>query len=98
MKRVSILLISLVLAGCASIDTILPVSDGFHDRLPDNQARLVVWGNHAGAVSTATNWLRQHGYQVIEGARLIQVLEEQHIALTHTAEDHDTAPSGRENA
>jgi len=88
MKPVAILILTLLLGGCAAINPVLPVSDGFHDTLPDKNARLVVWGNHLGAVDTATTWLQKRGYRVVERAQLNQILLEQHITITHTAEDH----------
>ena len=88
MNSVSILILSLLLVACASIDPILPVSDGFHDVLPDEKARLVVWGNHPGAVDTARTWLLKRGYRVVERAKLDQILQEQNITFTQTAKDH----------
>ena len=57
MKPVLILILSLLVVACATIEPILPLSDGYHVTLPDENAPLVIWGNHMGAVGIATTWL-----------------------------------------
>jgi len=74
--------------ACAPLQPIPPIANGFHHALPNDQARLVVWGDHASAVDTATTWLMKRGYRVVERAKLDEVLREQKIYLTHTDEDH----------
>ena len=88
----SVLLVSLVgslllcTSGCATDD--LPVTDGVHRELPPAGTRTVIWGDHTGAVGTATTWLLKRGLIVVERAKLEQLLKEQEITLTHTPDDN----------
>ena len=92
MKPVSLFTISVTLLlssfACAPLDPIRPIANGFHHALPHDQARLVVWGDRAGAIDTATTWLLKRGYRVVEQAKLNEVFQEQKISLTHTDEDN----------
>ena len=74
-----------VLGGCQR--HIYSLADGFHTTLPTPQTRIVVWGNHPGAVGTATTWLLKRGLRVVERAKLQQLFNEQDIRLTHTPDD-----------
>lgn len=74
-----------LLDGCTRY--ILPITDGFHQSLPTQQTRVVIWGDHAGAVGAATTWLLKRGLRVVERAKLQQIFNEQNIRLTHTPED-----------
>lgn len=71
------------LAGCGQY----PVTDGFHTLLPQRQDRLAVWSSHPIAAATAATWLQKLGVTIIERARLQQLLTEQRVALTNTADD-----------
>lgn len=65
----------------------LAITDGFHNILPNPNARVVVWGEHPSATGTATTWLQKRGLRIVERARLKQVFDEQMIRLTRTADD-----------
>jgi PBP1b-binding outer membrane lipoprotein LpoB len=87
MKLTSILILSLLIAACTSIDPVRPVTDGYHQTLPNQKAPLMVWGNHPSAVNTATTWLLQRGYRVVEPSQLNKVFHEKNMMMTHTPED-----------
>lgn len=78
------LLLILLTVGCTPM---YPVTDGFHQTLPRQGNRAVVWGDHQAAVGTATTWLQKRGLTIVERARLQQVFNEQAIRLTHTPDD-----------
>ncbi len=83
MTRVALWLISFTV-GCTPM---YPVTDGFHQTLPRQGNRAVVWGDHQAAVGMATTWLQKRGLTIVERARLQQVFNEQAIRLTHTPDD-----------
>ena len=58
-----------------------------HNSLPKRNSRLVVWGEQPSITGAATTWLQKRGLTIVERARLKQVLDEQMIRLTHTADD-----------
>lgn len=84
MTLVGLWLISLTV-GCTH--TQYPVTDGFHQTLPQQNTRAVVWGDHPAAAGTATTWLQKRGLTIVERARLQQLFNEQQIRLTHTPDD-----------
>jgi hypothetical protein len=63
------------------------VTEGFHGTLPAPRTRTIVWEDNPGAVTSAMSWLQQRDLAIVERARLDQVLQEQAIRLTHTADD-----------
>lgn len=75
-----------VISGCSLLPT-YPITDGFHNSLPQPDTRIVIWGNHPAVTGTATTWLQKRGLRVVERARLLQLFEEQHIRLTYTPDD-----------
>ena len=85
MRTVILCLGFVLIIGCTRY--ILPKAEGFHKQLPQPQTRVVVWGEHAGAVGTAITWLQKRNLTVVERAKLAQVLREQQIRLTHTTDD-----------
>lgn len=81
----AMLILSLaLLIGCAEGEYVV---EGFHAALPSARTRIVVWGEHPGAVNIAMSWLQERGLAIVERARLDQVLKEQMIQLTHTRDD-----------
>ena len=84
MTLVGLWLISLTV-GCTHPQ--YPVTDGFHQTLPQQNTRAVVWGDHPAAAGTATTWLQKRGLTIVERARLQQLFNEQQIRLTHTPDD-----------
>jgi len=71
----------------ACVRLIYPIADGYHSKLPQPQAKIVVWGEHSAAVGTATTWLQKQGLTVLERARLQQLFAEQQIQLSHMPDD-----------
>lgn len=67
----------------------LPYSDEQWKRIQNKQdkKRFVVWGNHAGATNAALELLQQRGHTIVERGRLLEILNEQRIRLTHTTDD-----------
>jgi hypothetical protein len=79
-----------ILNGCGALFPAapqFPITDGFHNVMPNRNSRIVVWAEHPSLNGTATTWLQKRGLTVVERARLKQVLDEQMIRLTHTADD-----------
>lgn len=76
-------------AGCSH--TVYPVSTGSHSKLeqvnPDKPPRVVIWGNHPSVVTAVTQMMQELKVQVVERARLKEILNEQKIRLTNTADD-----------
>jgi curli biogenesis system outer membrane secretion channel CsgG len=53
---------------------------------PKEPPKVVIWGNHSGMINWLTQALLKEA-SVVERVRLQQVLDEQQIRLTHTADD-----------
>jgi hypothetical protein len=74
--------------GCANV---YPVSTGSHSKIepvnPDKPPSAVVWGNHPMVVAAATQTMQEMKVQVVERARLKDILNEQKIRLTNTSDD-----------
>jgi Curli production assembly/transport component CsgG len=74
--------------GCANV---YPVSTGSHAKFepvnPDKPPRAVVWGNHPAVVDAATRTMQEMNVQVVERARLKEILNEQKVRLTNTSDD-----------
>jgi curli production assembly/transport component CsgG len=74
--------------GCANV---YPVSTGSHAKIepvnPDKPPRAVVWGNHPAVVDAATQTMQKMNVQVVERARLKEILNEQQVHLTNTSDD-----------
>ncbi|WP_447973700.1 hypothetical protein [Nitrospira sp. Kam-Ns4a] len=82
-RRCVVVIWSLVwLTGC-----VYPVTEGFHKQLPAEGARTIVWGENPPAVETVSLWLQRRGLAVLDGDRVRQALNEQHIRLTGTSLD-----------
>lgn len=75
-------------AGCTNV---YPVSTGSHSKIepvnPDKPPRAVVWGNHPAVVDAATQTMQEMHVQVVERARLKEILNEQKVRLTNTSGD-----------
>jgi hypothetical protein len=54
---------------------------------PSEPRRWVVWGNHPGMVGWLVQKIITEGQTVVERARIQEVLNEQKVILTHTADD-----------
>ena len=70
MMKTIILGIFSVLLGCASTPTEHKTlrGEGFQTSLPPAGARVVVWGNHSGAVTRTLGWLHDHHIQGVDPA------------------------------
>jgi hypothetical protein len=68
-----------LLSGCG----LVPVTDGFHRQLPSSSERIIVWGNHASTVSTATTWLQKRGLASVDQTGLHQMLDEKQLEEKH---------------
>ncbi len=82
----------LLLSGCAT--GVYPITSGSQAKALRAKAsqesrplNMIVWGEHAGAVSQAIDITLQRGHRVIERAQLQTVLNEQKLRLTHTRDD-----------
>lgn len=84
----SILLLPLLLASCNKI--IRPLSEGYHNQLPEQGTRVIVWSNYDSAVGVAVTWLQQKRLRLVERAHLHEVLREQRIQLTNTPIDNES--------
>ena len=75
-------------AGCTNV---YPVSTGSHSKIepvnPAKPPRAVVWGNHPAVVDAATQTMQKMHVQVVERARLKEILNEQKVRLTNTSGD-----------
>ena len=78
----------MVSTGCTNV---YPVSTGSHATIepvnPDKPQRAVVWGNHPAVVDAATHTMQEMNVQVVERARLKDILNEHKVRLTNTSDD-----------
>ena len=85
--------IGLVVSGCATERrAVRLVTTGSHvpktdSPKPSEPRRWVVWGNHPGMVGWLVQKIITEGQIVVERAHVQEVLNEQKIILTHTADD-----------
>ena len=70
------------LTGC-----MMPIVSGSQSDLPYQGTRVVVWGNHTGAVAEVVTNLQALKMKVVERAHLKQVFEEQKIILSDSSDD-----------
>lgn len=84
LSRYWALLLVLILPTISSCILVWATTDGFHHTLPPRDSRVVVWGGHLTATSTAVTWLQKRGLKVVERARLQQIFDEQKLRLTQT--------------
>jgi len=86
-------LLGLVVIGCATERrAVRIVATGSHvpktdSPKPTESLRWVVWGNHPGMVGWLVQRIIAEGQIVVERARIKEVLNEQKIILTNTADD-----------
>ena len=68
--KVGMVILSIIfLGGCASTsvqNTEQFMGEGFHVSLPQPRERVVVWGNHSGAVTRALSWLHDKDLIVVD--------------------------------
>lgn len=91
------LIICLACFGCGG-NAVRTMSSGSHvpfsderwakiENKQDDKLRFIVWANQAGATHAVIELLQQNGHTIVERARLQELLDEQQIRLTHTADD-----------
>jgi hypothetical protein len=88
----------LTLTGCGRSINISVVTSGFHAPgetflfgqvvngrlMPSKPETVVIWANHVGVEPYLAGELLNHGYTVVERARLQQIFDEQKIRLMYT--------------
>ncbi len=74
-------------ANISKLKRSAPVTDGFHQSLPESNATIVVLGDNSIAASAAVTWLQKRGLKIVERTGLQKVFNEQAIRLTHTPDD-----------
>ncbi len=61
-RLASVLGIFSIVCGCAStpVEREVFMGEGFQSSLPNAEARVLVWGNHSGAMTRTLGWLHDH--------------------------------------
>jgi hypothetical protein len=77
-------------AACAP-SSYYAVTEGAPKRLPQENARLAVWGLRPVVTNTVVGWLRERGYIVIEPAELQQLFDRQNIRVSRSFADEQQA-------
>ncbi len=79
------LLYLFIITGCAqtSIST-LPITDGYHRKLPLPETKTIVWGNNKGAVQHLTTWLMKSGLTVVDRTKLMQYAKDHEVRLNQS--------------
>ena len=67
-RQASILGIIGVLCGCGgtSVNQDVFMGEGFQTTLPDAEARVLVWGNHSGAMTRTLAWLNENQIPAVD--------------------------------
>lgn len=84
-----LILVGSLLASCASPRH--TVTEGAHKRLPDQQARLAVWGLRPIVTNTVVAWLRDNGFAVMDPAELQQAFDKERIRVSRSFADEHNA-------
>ena len=68
LRLASALGIFIVVCGCAStsIEQEVFMGEGFQSSLPNAEARVLVWGNHSGAMTRTLGWLHDHQIPAVD--------------------------------
>ena len=84
----------ILLFGCVSTPTehVIFMGEGFQSSLPQQGIRVVVWGNHSGAVSRTIRWLHDHQILAVDPARIARlvVLQAIQLGVIYGGNDLDT--------
>lgn len=86
LTRLPLLLLCLIFTtGCAktAISTI-PITDGYHRKLPLPETKTIVWGNSKGAVQYLTTWLMKSGLTVVDRTKLLQYAKDHEVRLNQS--------------
>lgn len=87
MRRVTDLLglsFCLALLGGCNMNAI---TEGFHKTLPQQNARVLVWGGHPSALRMTELWLQRHGLTTVDQVRIQQIVNHQHITVKDAWQD-----------
>ena len=79
-----------VVIGCASTPSEQETfkGEGFQSSLPKAGTRVVVWGNHSGAVSRTLGWLQDHQILGVDRSLIENELTDPGFALRTRSEQH----------
>ncbi len=81
----ALVIVLLLLPSCAPSGHL--VTEGAHKRLPEQTARIAVWGLRPVVTNTAVTWLRQRGFTVVEPDTLQQRFDQEHIKVSRSFAD-----------
>ncbi len=86
--KASILAIFSFSIGCASTppEADMFMGEGFQSSLPQKGTRVVVWGNHSGAVSRTLGWLHDHQILAVDPSWIEKELKDPGFAHRTRAE------------
>ena len=84
-----IFILALLLPSCSP--TLYVVTDGSHKRLPEEKARVAVWGQRPVVTNTAVAWLRDSGFAVMEPSELQQAFDKENIRVSRSFADERNA-------
>jgi hypothetical protein len=77
----------LFLPSCAP--SLYIVTEGSHKRLPEQTARIAVWGLRPVVTNAAVAWLRNQGFAVMEPSELQQAFDKENIRVNRSfADEH----------
>jgi hypothetical protein len=79
----------LLLPSCTS--SLYVVTDGSHKRLPEQNARVAVWGMRPVVTNTVVAWLRAREFSVMEPSELQQVFDKETIRVNRSFADEQNA-------
>jgi hypothetical protein len=83
------LLILLLIPSCFSPPFV--VTDGSHKRLPEQNARVAVWGMRPVVTNTVVAWLRARKFSVMEPSELQQAFDKENIRVNRSFADEQNA-------
>ncbi len=84
-----LLVFLLLLPSCSS--SLYIVTDGSHKRLPEQNARVAVWGLRPVVTDTVVAWLRASKFSVMEPSELQQAFDKEHIRVSRSFADEQHA-------
>lgn len=84
--RLPLLLLCLAITtGCAqSAISTIPITDGYHRKLPLPETKTIVWGSSNGAVQHLTTWLMKSGLTVVDRTKLLQYAQDHEVRLNQS--------------
>ncbi len=91
-----ILFLILFLPSCSS-SSLHVITEGSQKRLPENKARLAVWGMRPVVTNTVVAWLRDHGFSVMEPSELQQAFDRERVRVHRSfADERNAIPVARQ--